>query len=172
GRLTLIKAVIGSLRIYYLSSFKAPEVILKSLERLRGMHIGSLKAFNLSLLQKWLWRLFSSLNAHWVKVIKALHGQEGGLDHQVKEVWSLVRKWCDISFPLFMSYDVWKNWICSWHVPKEKSLRLYVIFELHFGGCGDIVTTSLFVLNRCGKVMSLIIFDLLLILGFLIGDAR
>nr|GFB61367.1 putative RNA-directed DNA polymerase, eukaryota, reverse transcriptase zinc-binding domain protein [Tanacetum cinerariifolium] len=81
-RLTLIKAVLGSLGIYYLSIFKAPEVILKSLERLRGMNIGSLKAFNLALLQKWRWRLFSSPNAHWVKVIKALHGQEGGLDHQ------------------------------------------------------------------------------------------
>ncbi|GKC76819.1 hypothetical protein Tco_1127593, partial [Tanacetum coccineum] len=111
GRLTLIKAVLESLSIYYLSIFKAPDVILKSLERLRSrfflggsqdakslawvkwsnllpsfkkgvLNVCSLKAFNLALRQKWRWRLFSSLNVHWVKVIKALHGQEGGLDHQ------------------------------------------------------------------------------------------
>ncbi|GKD18950.1 hypothetical protein Tco_1208108 [Tanacetum coccineum] len=55
--------------------------VLPSFEK-GGLNIGSLKAFNLDLFQKWRWRLFSSLNAHWVKVIKALHGQEGGLDHQ------------------------------------------------------------------------------------------
>ncbi|GJX93330.1 retrovirus-related pol polyprotein from transposon TNT 1-94 [Tanacetum coccineum] len=39
----------------------------------------------------------------------------------VKEVWSLVRKWCDLSIPPFASYDAWKRWICSWHAPKVKS---------------------------------------------------
>ncbi|GKD33803.1 hypothetical protein Tco_1249312 [Tanacetum coccineum] len=87
GRLTLIKAVLGSLGIYFLSIFKAPKTILKYLERYRakffwggsqdsrklawikwsnalssfdkgGLNIGSLKAFNLALLQKWRWRLF------------------------------------------------------------------------------------------------------------------
>ncbi|GJV59135.1 RNA-directed DNA polymerase, eukaryota, reverse transcriptase zinc-binding domain protein [Tanacetum coccineum] len=56
GRLTLIKAVLG------------------------GLNIGSLKSFNLALLQKWRWRWFSFPNALWVKVIKAIHGQEGGFD--------------------------------------------------------------------------------------------
>nr|GEY06819.1 NB-ARC domains-containing protein [Tanacetum cinerariifolium] len=42
----------------------------------------SLKAFNLALLQKWRWRLFSSPNDMWVNVIKALHGQEGVLNNQ------------------------------------------------------------------------------------------
>ena len=36
GRLTLIKAVLGSLGIYYFSIFKAPEMVLKSLERARS----------------------------------------------------------------------------------------------------------------------------------------
>nr|GEX66957.1 hypothetical protein [Tanacetum cinerariifolium] len=36
GRLTLIKAVLGSLGIYYLSIFKAPEKILNSMESLRS----------------------------------------------------------------------------------------------------------------------------------------
>lgn len=81
GRLTLIKSVLESLGIYYLSIFKFPESVLKSLESLRasffrggsrdhkkmawikrdnilasydkgGLNIGSLKAFNLALLQK------------------------------------------------------------------------------------------------------------------------
>ncbi|GKA08185.1 hypothetical protein Tco_0687516 [Tanacetum coccineum] len=46
-----------------------------------------------------------------------------------------------------------------------------LVKELHFGGCRDIITASLFVLSRCGKVISLVIFALLLILAFLIGDA-
>ena len=46
-----------------------------------GLNIGSLKSFNLALLQKWRWRMFSNPNALWVRVIKALHGLEGGFDH-------------------------------------------------------------------------------------------
>ncbi|GJY00471.1 hypothetical protein Tco_0357489 [Tanacetum coccineum] len=59
GRLTLIKSVLGSLG---------------------GLNIDSLKAFNLTLLKKWRWRLLSSPNALWVQVIKAYHDQEGGFD--------------------------------------------------------------------------------------------
>lgn len=35
GRLTLIKLVLGSIGIYYMSFFKVPEGVLKSLENLR-----------------------------------------------------------------------------------------------------------------------------------------
>ncbi|GJV89970.1 RNA-directed DNA polymerase, eukaryota, reverse transcriptase zinc-binding domain protein [Tanacetum coccineum] len=48
---------------------------------LDSLNIGSLKAFNLALLQKWHLRLLSRKNVLWVKVIKALHGQEGGFDN-------------------------------------------------------------------------------------------
>ncbi|GJU30005.1 RNA-directed DNA polymerase, eukaryota [Tanacetum coccineum] len=80
GQLTLIKYVLGSLGIYYLSIFRAPESVLQDLERIRakffwggnkdknkmawvkwpiilnyfdkeGLNIGSLKASNLALLQ-------------------------------------------------------------------------------------------------------------------------
>ncbi|GJS96376.1 putative RNA-directed DNA polymerase, eukaryota, reverse transcriptase zinc-binding domain protein [Tanacetum coccineum] len=64
GRLTLIKAVLGSLA----SSDKG------------GLVIGSLKSFNLALLHKWIWRFYSSLDSLWVNVIKALHGNGGGFD--------------------------------------------------------------------------------------------
>ncbi|GKA91923.1 putative pentatricopeptide repeat-containing protein [Tanacetum coccineum] len=78
GRHTLIKAVHGSLA-RKLAWIKWKNVI-SSYDN-GGLNIGSLKAFNLTLLQKWRWRLLSHKNALWVKVIKALHGQEGGFDN-------------------------------------------------------------------------------------------
>ncbi|GKD26634.1 hypothetical protein Tco_1232848, partial [Tanacetum coccineum] len=110
GRLTLLKVVLGSLGIYFLSLFKAPSTVLKTLENIRasffwggsltlkkmswlkwphvlssfdkgGLAIGSLKAFNHALLQKWRCRFFVNPDSLWVKVIRALHGREGGFDH-------------------------------------------------------------------------------------------
>lgn len=110
GRLTLIKAILSSLGIYYLFIFKVPKSVLKFLKRIRGtffwggfqdskklvwikwsnvlssfdkggLGIESLKSFNLALIQKWRWRLHTNPNLLWVKVIKELHGQKGGLDH-------------------------------------------------------------------------------------------
>ncbi|GJS40237.1 RNA-directed DNA polymerase, eukaryota, reverse transcriptase zinc-binding domain protein [Tanacetum coccineum] len=46
-----------------------------------------------------------------------------------KDIWMLVRKWCDISFPPFTSNEHWKGWFTSWQVVKEKSWRLSVIFS-------------------------------------------
>ena len=109
GRYTLIKSVLGSLGIYYLSLFKAPQVVIHTLERLRsrffwrgndsinkmawikwenvvapmehgGLGIGSLHSFNLALLQKWHWRLVNQPNQLWVKLIKSIHGLEAGFD--------------------------------------------------------------------------------------------
>ncbi|GKD55254.1 RNA-directed DNA polymerase, eukaryota, reverse transcriptase zinc-binding domain protein [Tanacetum coccineum] len=122
GRLTLIKYVLGSLGIYYLSIFKAPDSIINSLERMRanffwggsngnnkmawvrwenalasldqgGLGIGSLRAFNLSLLQKWRWRFATKPNLLWVKLIKAIHGSEAGFDGKscvTSGVWSSI----------------------------------------------------------------------------------
>nr|GEW35256.1 retrovirus-related Pol polyprotein from transposon TNT 1-94 [Tanacetum cinerariifolium] len=81
GRHTLIKAIFGRRGIYYFSIFMVHASVLNSLERSQAMFFWSLKAFNLALLQKWRWRLLSHKNTLWVKVIKALHGQEGGFDN-------------------------------------------------------------------------------------------
>ncbi|GJX86071.1 reverse transcriptase domain-containing protein, partial [Tanacetum coccineum] len=73
----------------------------------RGLNIGSLKAFNLALLQKWRWRLLSSPNALWVQVIKAYHGQEGGFDTNGC-CGTRIRFWKDIwvgETPLFTRID-------------------------------------------------------------------
>ncbi|GJV10385.1 RNA-directed DNA polymerase, eukaryota, reverse transcriptase zinc-binding domain protein [Tanacetum coccineum] len=101
GRLTLIKSVLGSLG---------------------GLNIGSLKAFNLALLQKWRWRLLSSPNAIWVQVIKAYHGQEGGFDTNGC-CGTRIRFWKDIwvgETPLFTRYNR------LYHLDQDKDCQLNI----------------------------------------------
>nr|GFA21529.1 RNA-directed DNA polymerase, eukaryota, reverse transcriptase zinc-binding domain protein [Tanacetum cinerariifolium] len=45
-----------------------------------GLGVGSLKAFNISLLLEWRWFLFHYTNALWVHVVKAIHGDGAGID--------------------------------------------------------------------------------------------
>ncbi|GKC22688.1 putative RNA-directed DNA polymerase [Tanacetum coccineum] len=109
GRLTLTKAVLGSLGVYFFSTFKAPKSIISKLESIRrrffwggssdnkkiswiawskttaplcqgGLDIGSLRVSNLSMLAKWWWRFLSEPNHLWCKVIRSIHGAHGGLD--------------------------------------------------------------------------------------------
>nr|GEU63742.1 RNA-directed DNA polymerase, eukaryota, reverse transcriptase zinc-binding domain protein [Tanacetum cinerariifolium] len=108
GRQTLIKSVLGSLGIYYLSIFKCPGSVFNSLEAMRasffwggsnekkmswikwenvmasfekgGLNIGSIKAFNLALLQKWRWRLVTNPVSIWARVIVVIHGAKAGTD--------------------------------------------------------------------------------------------
>ncbi|GJS00247.1 reverse transcriptase domain, reverse transcriptase zinc-binding domain protein, partial [Tanacetum coccineum] len=77
GRLTLIKSVLGSLALYFFSLFRAPVSVLKSLES--GLNIGSLKAFNWALIGKWWWRFRVEENRLWVRVVKSIYGNDGGL---------------------------------------------------------------------------------------------
>ncbi|XP_071718074.1 uncharacterized protein [Rutidosis leptorrhynchoides] len=103
GRLTLVKSVMGSLGIYLMSLFKCPEKILRKLESIRarffwggsdtvkkmpwvkwdkilasfdqgGLNIGSLKAFNIALINKWRWRYLNNSNDLWASIIKSIHG--------------------------------------------------------------------------------------------------
>nr|GEU96836.1 RNA-directed DNA polymerase, eukaryota, reverse transcriptase zinc-binding domain protein [Tanacetum cinerariifolium] len=58
-----------------------------------GLNIGSLKAFNLALLQKWNWRFIKNPNLLWVKLIKAIHGFEAGFDGKgcaTSGIWSII----------------------------------------------------------------------------------
>ncbi|GJS31041.1 hypothetical protein Tco_0491661 [Tanacetum coccineum] len=108
GRLTLIKSVLGSLGIYYFSTFKAPVTIINKLESIcrnffwggnsddgkiawvawekvlaphdqGGLNIRSLKIFNQAMLAKWWWRFVNEENALWRKIIISIHGLIGGL---------------------------------------------------------------------------------------------
>nr|GEX02938.1 cysteine-rich receptor-like protein kinase [Tanacetum cinerariifolium] len=89
--------------------FRAPEPVTKHLQSLRALFfwcatgdkkklswikwsntlasldkgisgVGSLKAFNDSLLLKWRWRLLKNPSALWVNVVKSIHGDGGGID--------------------------------------------------------------------------------------------
>nr|GEZ56029.1 RNA-directed DNA polymerase, eukaryota, reverse transcriptase zinc-binding domain protein [Tanacetum cinerariifolium] len=52
--------------------------VMASLDK-GGLGVGSLKAFNLVLLQKWRWRLVNDLDVLWACVIKAIHGIDTGM---------------------------------------------------------------------------------------------
>ncbi|KAI3821231.1 hypothetical protein L1987_08792 [Smallanthus sonchifolius] len=102
GRLTLVKAVLGSLPLYFLSMFKAPVKILKELEvtrrrflwggnnakkkihwvkwdniikprRLGGLGVGGLHTMNHALLTKWKWKVLNDPGSLWARCIKAIH---------------------------------------------------------------------------------------------------
>ncbi|GJS82999.1 putative RNA-directed DNA polymerase, eukaryota, reverse transcriptase zinc-binding domain protein [Tanacetum coccineum] len=199
GRLTLIKAVLGSLAIYYLSIFKTLKTILNSLKRSHstffwggthdtkklawikwsnvlasfdkgGLNIGILKAFNLAILKSgvgeccltgmrfglkllrrcmvkrvvstvkvavltdktlprkfniFIWRMILDRLPHRLNLsprgndiptisCPSCNGNVKSSNHIffecdiAKEVWRLVRNWCDIPFLPFTSYDHWK----------------------------------------------------------------
>ena len=58
-----------------------------------GLGIGSLKAFNLALLQKWRWRLVTNPNALWVRLIKSVHGEDAGFNQsgcKIKGIWATI----------------------------------------------------------------------------------
>ena len=103
GRLTLIQSVLSSLPIYYLSLFKAPSSVIRSLEKLMrdffweggdlaggdhlvgwedmckskengGLDIGNLEKRNKAFLMKWLWRFPREGHSLWYKVIRSTFG--------------------------------------------------------------------------------------------------
>nr|GEX08999.1 RNA-directed DNA polymerase, eukaryota, reverse transcriptase zinc-binding domain protein [Tanacetum cinerariifolium] len=109
GRLNLLKSMLGSTTIYYMSLFKAPVQVINKLEAIRshcfhgvdpsvrkmmlvkwnnvlaskemgGLGVSSFYALNCALIFKWVWKFRMQGNSIWTKVIKALHGEEGNLD--------------------------------------------------------------------------------------------
>ncbi|GJW80268.1 hypothetical protein Tco_0144243 [Tanacetum coccineum] len=43
------------------------------------------------------------------------------------DLWKLVYRWCEIPFVQAVSFEVFKDWLSSWHAPKEKKHRLFII---------------------------------------------
>lgn len=103
GRITLAKAVLGSLPTYFLSLFVAPVGIIDALEKIRrkfvwggtnektcinwvawekivapkvvgGLGLGSIRAQNLALIAKWWWRFRRDPNSFWASIVRGLHG--------------------------------------------------------------------------------------------------
>ncbi|XP_071688886.1 uncharacterized protein [Rutidosis leptorrhynchoides] len=56
-----------------------------------GLNIGSLRAFNIAFLCKWIWRLKKYPNSIWARMVKAIHGESAGADGttlMIRGTWS------------------------------------------------------------------------------------
>lgn len=104
GRLTLIKADLSNVSVYYMSLFKMPSKIQLEVEKCQrnflwsggigkkyhlvkwadvcrpksygGLGIGSLQAKNSSLLAKWLWRFSNEMGNLWHSIIHSKYGTD------------------------------------------------------------------------------------------------
>ncbi|KAJ3687818.1 hypothetical protein LUZ61_016982 [Rhynchospora tenuis] len=102
GRLTLVSSVLTSIPIFFMSVFRLPSWVIKAIDKLRrgflwgksltqqrgisliswnkvclpksmgGFGVHDLKLLNISLMMRWLWRLFDSPNSQWSLIAKAL----------------------------------------------------------------------------------------------------
>nr|GEW61733.1 RNA-directed DNA polymerase, eukaryota [Tanacetum cinerariifolium] len=90
-------AKIGALKygIYSCAFFNCADVSFKKPSWVRwksvlaakdvgGLGVSSLFALNWALIFKWVWRFFSQKNSLWVRVVKALHGENGKIDKKVQ----------------------------------------------------------------------------------------
>ncbi|GJU22799.1 hypothetical protein Tco_1156141 [Tanacetum coccineum] len=99
GRLTLIKSVLSSLPLYYMSSFKKKmsligwNKILAS-KKNGGLGISSFFAYNCALLFKWIWRFLANGASLWSRFISAIYGIRGALDNSSS--YSRRSPWLDI----------------------------------------------------------------------------
>lgn len=126
GRLTLIKAVLSSLPVYYLSLFKMPEGVAKELDKIQaaflwggsvikskihmvkwfevtrsiikgGLGIKSRRDVNACLLLKWWWRFGGDENLLWKKVLCGKYNIQGSKWYPNTEASQLhSRLWKDI----------------------------------------------------------------------------
>jgi hypothetical protein len=107
GRLVLLRSVLSSIPVYFLSFFKAPIGTISSLESIfksflwggcedsrkihwiswdkicrereeGGLGVRRIREFNFSLLGKWCWRLYVNQDCLWFKVLVAKYGLEDG----------------------------------------------------------------------------------------------
>jgi hypothetical protein len=79
GRLVLLKVILSSLPVYFLSFFKSWinwDSICSPKDE-GGLGVRRVGAFNLSLLGKWCWRMLVDKEGLWYQVLKARYGEEG-----------------------------------------------------------------------------------------------
>ncbi|GJX17035.1 putative RNA-directed DNA polymerase, eukaryota, reverse transcriptase zinc-binding domain protein [Tanacetum coccineum] len=48
------------------------------------------------------------------------------------DLWKLMYRWCEIPFVQDLSVEAFKDWLSSWHAPKEKKRRLFIISTSQF----------------------------------------
>ncbi|GKC32595.1 reverse transcriptase domain, reverse transcriptase zinc-binding domain protein [Tanacetum coccineum] len=158
GRLTLIKSVLGSIPIYFLSLFKAPVKVINLLESIRsqffwgfkenqggiswvkwgsillsrnmgGLGMGSLFAKNLSLISKWKWRFLTKENALWRKVIKAFYGVDGGFNLHPSLIGGR-GVWCDIIKSILYIESIDPSFNDSFIIKWELEVELFLLAYL------------------------------------------
>ncbi|GKD54724.1 hypothetical protein Tco_1288111 [Tanacetum coccineum] len=108
GRLTLLKAVLGSMPIYHMSIFKVPMKVLQRMESIRsrffsGVDLNSKK----SIWVKWS-KVLCSKEKGGLVVIKAIHGEDGkngsGFKVGYKSIWRSILQEVET---LKIKEDVW-----------------------------------------------------------------
>nr|GEY42474.1 RNA-directed DNA polymerase, eukaryota, reverse transcriptase zinc-binding domain protein [Tanacetum cinerariifolium] len=114
GRLTLLKSVLGSVPIFHMSIFRASLNVLHTLESIHsqffngqefnskkaswvtwkkmlapkekeGFGVSRLYALNRGLMLKWMWRFYTQNTSLWVRVIKAILGDDGKVGGYMKD---------------------------------------------------------------------------------------
>ncbi|GKA48713.1 RNA-directed DNA polymerase, eukaryota, reverse transcriptase zinc-binding domain protein [Tanacetum coccineum] len=165
GRFTLLKSVLGSTPIFHMSIYKVPSSVLHLLESIRshffhghdprskkaswvnwnkvltakergGLGVSSLYALNRGLMWKWVWQFFAHKSLLWSRVIKAVHGLEGGLIravNELNEVKKLQNQGVNIFDYIWIKIGNGDNtsfWKDKWHnegVLKDVFPRLYAL---------------------------------------------
>ncbi|GJV54206.1 putative RNA-directed DNA polymerase, eukaryota, reverse transcriptase zinc-binding domain protein [Tanacetum coccineum] len=80
GRLTLIKSVLGSLGIYYMSIFKCSDSVINSFEAMRAsFFLGGSEEIKKMTWVKWE-NVLASFDSLWARVVKVIHGAETVFD--------------------------------------------------------------------------------------------
>ncbi|GJR49569.1 RNA-directed DNA polymerase, eukaryota [Tanacetum coccineum] len=150
GRLTLLKAVLGSMPIYHMSIFKVPMKVLHRMESIRchffngielnskkaiwvkwnkvlaakdrgGLGVSSLYALNRALMFKWVWRFSSQKDSLWARVIKAIHGIDGKIGGDAN----------------FGYKSIWSTLIQEMESLKKKDIDLFSYMQKKLGNGVD-----------------------------------
>ncbi|GJS39467.1 RNA-directed DNA polymerase, eukaryota [Tanacetum coccineum] len=150
GRLTLLKAVLGSMPIYHMSIFKVPMKVLQRMESIRfhffsgvelnskksiwvkwsnvlsskekgGLGVSSLYALNRALMFKWVWRFTTQKYSLWARVIKAIYGEDGKIGSGSKVGYK----------------SIWRVIVQEMEVFKAQGIDLYSFMQKKLGNGAD-----------------------------------
>nr|GEW58849.1 RNA-directed DNA polymerase, eukaryota [Tanacetum cinerariifolium] len=169
GRLTLLKAVLGSTPIYNMSLFKVLKQVLNSMERMRmnffngvqegerkiswvkwskvlaskkfgGLGVSSFFALNRALIFKWVCRFLSHDNSLWFRVISALHGSNlMAFSTSYSSIWSTIIK--KVNFLKAQGVDLLSH--CKVRVEFSKQVSIAEKFTVSVTGLARSRNSSL-----------------------------
>ncbi|GKC08551.1 RNA-directed DNA polymerase, eukaryota [Tanacetum coccineum] len=146
GRLTLLKSVLTSLPIYYMSIYKTPSAVIKDLEAMRrdffigsdkadkkmvwirwditlasknngGLGVSSFFATNQALLFKWIWRFLTQCLSFWSNLIKAINGVKGSIDTPKAKI----------------SGSIWQEMVREFSLLKSKGIDCFSFIKRKLG---------------------------------------